>query len=43
MPFKLIEGTVNLSIDTDIVYFVLGLLTGASACAFFFLLFLGGF
>ena len=42
MPFKLIEGTVNLSTNTDIVYFVLGLLTGASAYASF-VLFMGGF
>ena len=43
MPFKLVEGTVYLGTSTDIVYFLLGLLVGAFACAFFFLLFLGGF
>ena len=42
MPFKLIEGTVNLSTNTDIVYFVLGFLAGASVYALF-VLFMGGF
>ena len=42
MPFKLIEETDDLSTNTDIVYFVLGLLTVASAYALF-VLFMGGF
>ena len=42
MPFKPTEETDDLSTNTDIVYFVLGLLTGASAYASF-VLFMGGF
>ena len=42
MPFKLIEETDDLSTNTDIVYFVLGLLTGASVYALF-VMFMGGF
>ena len=41
MPFKLIEGTVNLSTNTDTVYFVLGFLTGALVYAFLILTELG--
>ena len=43
MPFKLVEGASDLSGGTGVFYFVLGLLVGASACVFFFLLFLGAF
>ena len=42
MPFKPTEETVNLSTNTDIVYFVLGFLTGASVYALF-VMFMGGF
>ena len=38
MHFKLTKETDNLSIDTDVVYFILGFLTVAFAYVMFYLL-----